>query len=212
MKSSHLYKPFFYSELILILLSASAGFFTSADDRKSVTASVGDKITLQCGNASLGNLTQLTWSKEDNNKSETIYSYLYIQNRTFMSNKTVKLWWTYEEPYRLQIMKLQISDAGNYSCNLNGVNVELHFKWHVIITESVSDRTYWTLYTIPIPIGIILISVIGCICCRRCFYNTNREELTAQNGSSNRNSLVPNEVGSGSEFYERINSVYNLPR
>ncbi|XP_048454188.1 uncharacterized protein LOC109913307 isoform X1 [Rhincodon typus] len=205
MKSSHLYKPFFYSELILILLSASG-----ADDRESVTASVGETVTLRCGNASVENLTQITWSKEENNKSETIYSYLLTRNQTFISNKTVKLLWTYEEPYSLHIMKLQISDAGNYSCKMNGVNVDLHSKWHLIITEPVSDRTYWTLYSIPIPIGIILISVTGCICYRRCFYNTNREELTVQNGSSNGNSLVPNEVVSGSEYYERINSVYNM--
>ncbi|XP_048454189.1 uncharacterized protein LOC109913307 isoform X2 [Rhincodon typus] len=136
MKSSHLYKPFFYSELILILLSASG-----ADDRESVTASVGETVTLRCGNASVENLTQITWSKEENNKSETIYSYLLTRNQTFISNKTVKLLWTYEEPYSLHIMKLQISDAGNYSCKMNGVNVDLHSKWHLIITEPGTGRS-----------------------------------------------------------------------
>ncbi|GCC23436.1 hypothetical protein chiPu_0001832 [Chiloscyllium punctatum] len=205
MKPSYLYKLFLYSEIILILLSASG-----ADDQELIRISVGSTVTLQCKNASLENLTQITWSKEENNKFIQLYSYLHTRNQTHKSNNTLRLSWTPEEPFSLQMKILHTSDAGNYSCTLDGVNFQLHTKWHLVIFES--SAIDWTPYLISIPIEIVLILVIGCICYKRCFIKTNQQEFIAQNGPSNRNSLAPNEVVSGSDFYERFNSIYNMSK
>ncbi|XP_060682454.1 uncharacterized protein LOC132816642 isoform X2 [Hemiscyllium ocellatum] len=79
-------------------------------------------------------------------------------------------------------------------------------------TQSGQSAIDWTPYLISTPIEIILILVIGYICYKRCFIKPNQQEFIDQNGPSNGNSLAPNEVTSGSDFYERFNSIYNMSK
>ncbi|KAK6487010.1 hypothetical protein HHUSO_G10731 [Huso huso] len=173
-----------------------------------LNCSVGGKVQMCCD--AFNYTTQITWRKE----SSLIIS--YRRNTTHQNVSTERITLVSKYPSILGITDLQLSDKGNYTCEVTSLQGLNTFRWQLIILEASAEKgpekRYLILATVPSMTVLVFASAFVVICCvrRNCSGLQHREGNQSNNPG---NQEVPENAdrtarNNSSSYFERLNSVY----
>ncbi|XP_042282286.1 uncharacterized protein LOC121907034 [Thunnus maccoyii] len=132
--------------------------FSPAEGYITISQLVGSKVVLRC-NVSLSTFEQLTWKMNGVN----LYSFksktpLHVNEEAVRLNINMSL--SESEQYALVMDQVQMSHAGNYTCEVTTLHAPLEHMWELIVTN-VTDKAE-NQNELPV---IALATIVPCVCC-----------------------------------------------
>ncbi|KAK6485620.1 cell surface glycoprotein CD200 receptor 1-like [Huso huso] len=176
--------------------------------RIGLNTSVGKHVTLQCNSTHLQNTNQITWRKDYFGNKTFLVS--CRSNCTYGANVTERIRAEPADPAKLQIIDVQLSDQGDYTCEV--VSTQGHFNtiWHLIVEENnglAKDSVlqhYIVLYTPLAAIAFFSVSLV--------IFSTRKKMCLSQpseeSHKNKENDCSSNTRQENSSFIERNNSFY----
>ncbi|XP_076857312.1 uncharacterized protein LOC143511612 [Brachyhypopomus gauderio] len=119
-----------------------------------ITATQGENVVLPC-NESWDKTEDHSWRKN----GSLLYNYSPHMNKTVMNYSSSRMHVDPQNPHKLQISNVQLSDAGHYEC------FPLRQRW-ILIIEVMESKPLplkdMLLYTVPLVTGLVVCLIIFC--------------------------------------------------
>ncbi|XP_033868243.2 cell surface glycoprotein CD200 receptor 1-like [Acipenser ruthenus] len=169
--------------------------------------SVGKQVTLQCNSTHLQKIKQITWRKDVFRNSTPLVN--CRSSCSYGANVTERIRADPADPAKLQISDVQLSDEGDYTCEV--ISSQGNFKtiWHLDVEQEnnglamdSAHQHHIVLYTSLAAIAMFSVSlVIFCTRKQMCVSYPSDERHKENDCSSNTRQET-------SSFIERTNSLY----
>ncbi|XP_046697778.1 uncharacterized protein LOC124380650 [Silurus meridionalis] len=173
--------------------------FTTSLQQINKTASPGETVILHCNQNLTGGFKDVGWRKDGN----LLFNYSPVLNQTVINYTSNRMQVDPQNPRKLQISDVHISDAGLYKC------FPLNLQWRLNINETQLGRK--RLFILVFSVTTACVAVCLFLFCAVCLHRKCKKTETFDNRDtmdepqSHRGRVNRNQA---SQYFERFNSVY----
>ncbi|KAK6487011.1 cell surface glycoprotein CD200 receptor 1-like [Huso huso] len=131
-----------------------------------LNTSVGKQVTLQCNSTYLQKINQITWWKDYFGNKTLLVS--CRSNCSYGANMTERIKADPADPAKLQIIDVQLSDEGDYICEVTSTQGNFNTIWHLIVEENNDLAENSDLFYIPVFPALLVV----CMFCIAMYYKS----------------------------------------